>query len=978
MFVSFNFFLKMDSLTKENVFNSTKKFLMAYGPSGLYNDTKMNNSCERTVLSMSQNELNEMGFSEVASIKLNGLAQFVAHKYVSNETPQTTQKKSICCKDLPPFWIKATAEEKMFYFSTLTLKCQTKEPGATASEINCYNACDVAKFLKCIEFQQRAIGKDIFDAMEKEAVTGDRLLALSYKNLISMGISDDEAKKLRRDLISLQKKDSFMKLDEDDIRIWAQMFGVGTKGLGVIKKHGITGKKLLSFVDLSGSLKMIGLTEGDTAKIVEAVRNINYEEYKELTLIGSVGAYTELGMRPSPLFSLDFDMLSNYKTLAEAVEEAGFTDDKSDMLANAKKKWESDQSDDIKGYGLTEEEAAAIYVYTYDFGEDNLEKKPFRVVNKTLAERNVHKLNHLSWYILHLLSALRKLPRYPVNKVLYRGVKGPVSPALREEGAIASWPAFTSTTVSKDIGRNFADPKDPVLFEIHGTFYGYDISPFSAMKEGEVLLEPDTVFKVKEIGEDDKFPGVTRVIVEAINDSPVIEEMVIKFNKEKSKRASEGDGIANWPLEEAVSMIKVSAFEMLKAPLPCCSFREAFERAGFGCTYMGLMERLMKIPINKERRLSDVDALTVFSYTVEDGGDLKPYRVVNKTLAERNVKSAMVYPYIFHLLHALRKLPSYSGSGTLYRGIDGKMLNSATHQIGNTLTWPAFTSTTYDKKKAYDFVKRESIKTKIVFKINGVVRGYSISDCSMFPNECEVLLEPENKFIITNIGPDPENTSVTVISVNVIETPPIVPDLIEVFGANAYLVDGWTAFKHPETGELLYLNDVTLNIQRECPGKKVSEDEINVSRIRQLQSQGQQNKDFRAEIMTSQQQNPRAEIMTSQQKQQQNPRAEIMISQQQQNPRAEIMTSQQQQNPRAEIITSQQTKEDSRAEIMTSQQTKEDSRAEIMTSQQQQQQQSKHIDELPPNWERRVDQKTGRVYYANKLTKTTQWMMPTN
>ena len=81
-----------------------------------------------------------------------------------------------------------------------------------------------------------------------------------------------------------------------------------------------------------------------------------------------------------------------------------------------------------------------------------------------------------------------------------------------------------------------------------------------------------------------------------------------------------------------MSLIKTSVFEMLKTPPPYCTFREAFERAGFGCTYAQLEEQLSKVTINKEKRLSDTDALTVFSYTLETGGGLKPYRVVSMHL----------------------------------------------------------------------------------------------------------------------------------------------------------------------------------------------------------------------------------------------------------------------------------------------------------------------------------------------------------
>ena len=46
------------------------------------------------------------------------------------------------------------------------------------------------------------------------------------------------------------------------------------------------------------------------------------------------------------------------------------------------------------------------------------------------------------------------------------------------------------------------------------------------------------------------------------------------------------------------------------------------------------------------------------------------------------------------------------------------------------------------------------------------------------------------------------------------------------------------------------------------------------------------------------------------------------------------------------------------------------------SSPQQKQQQQPNSPVLPLNWEQRTDPKTGRVYYANLVTKSTQWEFP--
>ena len=143
------------------------------------------------------------------------------------------------------------------------------------------------------------------------------------------------------------------------------------------------------------------------------MRNLNYENMKKLGMAVSSEAFTVPKQKVSPLNTLLTCVPSDYyKTLVEALEEAKFVK-ANEMLEDAKRKWDTAKKDSaLKKSGLTEEEAAAVFVYTYDFGKDNWEKNPFRVVNKTLAERNTSTLPRLCGYILHLLSALRKLPQW--------------------------------------------------------------------------------------------------------------------------------------------------------------------------------------------------------------------------------------------------------------------------------------------------------------------------------------------------------------------------------------------------------------------------------------------------------------------------------------------------------------------------------------------------------------------------------------
>ena len=72
----------------------------------------------------------------------------------------------------------------------------------------------------------------------------------------------------------------------------------------------------------------------------------------------------------------------------------------------------------------------------------------------------------------------------------------------------------------------------PVIFEIQGDFVGYNIKKFSRFQEeDEVLLEPETMFRIVSIEKDKRNESVTRIVV-AVQKSPLlINEAVENFRK---------------------------------------------------------------------------------------------------------------------------------------------------------------------------------------------------------------------------------------------------------------------------------------------------------------------------------------------------------------------------------------------------------------------------------------------------------------
>ena len=116
---------------------------------------------------------------------------------------------------------------------------------------------------------------------------------------------------------------------------------------------------------------------------------------------------------------------SDYKkpSMKEALLKADLTEEQADKIVKACK----DASEFAKENGLlfegfTEEDAAAVAMYTYDFGSDEFESNPYRIIITSLVGRNYSSLQRASGILYLVMTALRKLPRV-TGTTLYRGVR---------------------------------------------------------------------------------------------------------------------------------------------------------------------------------------------------------------------------------------------------------------------------------------------------------------------------------------------------------------------------------------------------------------------------------------------------------------------------------------------------------------------------------------------------------------------------
>ena len=162
-----------------------------------------------------------------------------------------------------------------------------------------------------------------------------------------------------------------------------------------------------------------------------------------------------------------------YETLEESLKTAEFTNISSMMKYSREIASYLKHLGEYKAFGMTQADFMALTIYTYDNGLDHFEDNPYRIINKTLGERNTDRALKLRGYILRLLAALRKLPAYGEKNTLYRAVTN-VSDRYKEIGNELTWPAFTSTSSDEnvviDFFNNIAIKGEKYIFEITGCF----------------------------------------------------------------------------------------------------------------------------------------------------------------------------------------------------------------------------------------------------------------------------------------------------------------------------------------------------------------------------------------------------------------------------------------------------------------------------------------------------------------------------
>lgn len=142
-------------------------------------------------------------------------------------------------------------------------------------------------------------------------------------------------------------------------------------------------------------------------------------------------------------------------------------------------------------HGLTQDESAAIYIYTMEWGDTSL----YCVLNKALRSENRQALKIWFPYLKIFDTALDKLPT--IKAVLWRGVNLDIGKNFTKNQLVTWW-SISSCSSSVNVIKNFlGNDKNSTLFLIEAV-NGKKISDYTQYEnENEVILRMGTQLHVK-------------------------------------------------------------------------------------------------------------------------------------------------------------------------------------------------------------------------------------------------------------------------------------------------------------------------------------------------------------------------------------------------------------------------------------------------------------------------------------------------
>lgn len=295
----------------------------------------------------------------------------------------------------------------------------------------------------------------------------------------------------------------------------------------LIKKYSIDGSRLFR-ISTKDELTKFGIDNSAASMIFNNVRQLRLAQQQRFSSIGRP-MYTPAAESP---ISQSIDTLLGegpFVPFEEAITAASTALQDNEHPSDAQMTALRSIAESVCG----REEAGTVGITIADalsiafFLQENVCTK----LNCAIAERNSELLHSLRGFVLHLVTALRKLPMYKESPVLYKAVKRSSRGILAEiaKNRVLVWPGFVSATCDEEAVLEFLSESgaseggsaeeekedERLLVEIRGNFVGYNVRSFTGCGgEDEIVLEPETTFKIVDVQRDIQFPTVRRVIVE--------------------------------------------------------------------------------------------------------------------------------------------------------------------------------------------------------------------------------------------------------------------------------------------------------------------------------------------------------------------------------------------------------------------------------------------------------------------------------
>ncbi|CAF2124333.1 unnamed protein product [Rotaria magnacalcarata] len=142
-------------------------------------------------------------------------------------------------------------------------------------------------------------------------------------------------------------------------------------------------------------------------------------------------------------------------------------------------------------HGLTQDQSAAIYIYTMEWGDTTL----YRVLNKALRSENRQALKIWFSYMKLFDTALDKLPT--VKEAVWRGIPIDIGKNFTQNQMVTWWSVNSCSSSSNVIKTFLGNSKTSTIFLIEA-INGKKVSGYTEYEcEDEVILRIGTKFRVK-------------------------------------------------------------------------------------------------------------------------------------------------------------------------------------------------------------------------------------------------------------------------------------------------------------------------------------------------------------------------------------------------------------------------------------------------------------------------------------------------